>query len=188
MIASAMKFMSPLAEQFNAEWSRHHLNRPPFGWLLRQDRSLPWVRFHALPESRRYSEDEKDRAIILSRANALGDRLLGPGVSCWIIEAVAGNGAGAGELTLEWTEENDPDSPVWRVYVRNETWQSGHYDQLLLSIADDQPNSVIWMARDSGSIFAPYDGGFDLFALASEEIKQLQSERPEWLSDHPAGL
>jgi hypothetical protein len=44
------------------------------------------------------------------------------------------------------------------------------------------------MSRKTGKIFAPYDGGFDLFPSPGEEVAQLKSRFSEWLSSHPEGL
>ncbi len=179
---------APLAMQFRTEWSRQYPALLPIGWLLRKDPVRPWVRFHALPESKRYADDDTERQIILYRANALGDRLLGSGTPCWIVEARTDECEGSGELAMVSAEDDDPDSMVWRFYVRLEEWQSGRYDDRFLSIADDQPNRAIWLSRDSGSVFAPYDGGFDLFPPTWREVNALKKERHDWLSDHPAGL
>jgi hypothetical protein len=179
---------SLLAMQFRAEWSRQHPTCPPIGWLLRGDKNLPWVRFHALPDSKRYAENEEERRTILSRANALGDRLLGSGTPCWIVEARTDEDSDAGELALTFTEDDDPDSVVWHLYVRAEDWRSGAYDDKLLGIADDEPDRAIWVRRDNGAVFAPYDGGFDLFPSSWQEVGVLKKEKFLWLSSHPAGL
>lgn len=84
-------------------------------------------------------------------------------------------------------EDDDPDSPMCRFYIRADEWQPGEYDEKLLALADDEIR-VIWMRRDNGAVFAPYDGGFDLFPATWEDVALLKEERRDWLSDHPEGL
>lgn len=179
---------APSVTDFQWEWSHHYGQQLPIGWHLRQNKDQPWVRFHALPLSKRYAEDIAEREIILSRANFLGDNILGPGNMCWIVEARGDASDGSGEFWMESAEDDDPNSPVWRFYVRDEEWQSGRYDAKLLDIADDGPNRAIWMRRDNGSVFAPYDGGFDLFLPTWQKVEAIKMERQDWLSDHWEGL
>ncbi len=187
-IANIMTPTSLLTRQFQDDWSRYHTGRLPLGWLLRQQVHLPWIRFHALPESKRYAETDEERVIILSRANALAERLLGRETPCWVIEAQSVGSEGTGDLAMEAAESDDPDGFIWAFYVRLETWTTGKYDGELSAIADDGPNPVIWMRQDNGAIFAPYDGGFDLFPSTRKEVRVLKAERPDWLSKHSKGL
>src|SRR5262245_13142107 len=76
------------AKTFQNEWLRHHEGRQPIRWMLRAS-GLPWVRFHALPGSKRYAENEDERQTIIFRANVLGDRLLRAGTPCWLVPARA---------------------------------------------------------------------------------------------------
>jgi hypothetical protein len=172
--------------QFQEAWSRHYGTSLPLGWNLRRS-ERPWVRLHSLPFSKRYPEDDMERSMVLSRANTLADDILGIGSSCWIVEARYGIDELAGEL---WSvsAEDDPDSPVWHFHVREEQWLSGKYDAKLLAIADDQPNRAIWMRRETGAVFAPYDGGFDFFLPTWEEAEAIKEGHRDWLSDHPDGL
>lgn len=175
-----------IAEAFRQEWGQHHRSRQPLGWHLRQDGQLPWVRFHALPESKRYAEDEAERRIILSRANSLGDRLLGPQTPCWFVEANPDAVSNDCVLASTYSEDGD-DTVEWRFYVRPVTWAAGSFDAILAAIADWQA-SALWMSRKTGAVFAPYDGGFDLFPRTSGDVDALKGERSEWLSTTPSGL
>lgn len=174
--------------EFRRDWAQYHSTCLPLGWMLRGRVGLPWVRFHALPDSKRYADDQAERNIVLSRAHALGDWLLGVDRCCWMIEAETGNPTAPSEVAQSGAETADPDDPVWSFYARRERWRMGTYDAKLLSIADDEPRRAIWMSCDNGVVFAPYDGGFDLFPTSWEAVSQLKAKWPDWLSDHPAGL
>jgi hypothetical protein len=54
--------------------------------MLRSDQWLAWVRFHSLPNSKRYPENDAEKDIIVSRAYSLAIETLGADTSCWQIE------------------------------------------------------------------------------------------------------
>jgi hypothetical protein len=177
-----------LISEFRAYWERYHPGCLPLGWALRQVAGAPWVRFHALPGSKRYADVPVERRTILSRANSLGDWLLGPAQFCFVVEAQVGSNVGLGGFAMTAAESDDPDYPIWSFYVRRERWRAGAYDDKLLSIAEDEPGRAIWVRGDNGAVFAPDDGGFDLFATTWQAVADLKTEWPDWLSSHPAGL
>jgi hypothetical protein len=155
--------------------------------MLRECAGTPWVRFHALPHSKRYADNDVERGIILERAHALGDRLLGNEQCCWIVEAEWGISATPDDLVMSVPDPEYPQETL-NFYARQERWRAEPHDRMLLSIADDGPRRAIWMRCDSGAVLAPYDGGFDLFPPSWDVVHELKAEWPDWLSDHPAGL
>lgn len=170
---------------FLKHWTYAHPGTEPMGWKLREA-ATRWVRFHALPQSKRYAENTADRETILLRANALGTALLGIGAPCWIVEARTDEVDGQGEFVGSYQEE--PDAPLWRYHVREADWFQGKFDAQVAEIADDGPAYVIWVSRDTGGIFAPYDGGFDLFPESDDCVQKLRMIYREWLSDREDGL
>lgn len=175
------------AQTFRDEWQVYHTDIPPIGWALRESQSAPWVRYHALPDSKRYAESDSEKAAILARANAIGDRLLGDGSPCWRVEARTDDMPGMGALAGQFQVGGDPDEPVWHFYVRSVRWKAGAFDNDLSAIADDTLR-VLWMCRSNGVVFAPYDGGFDLFPPSLDEVEILKTERSDWLSSELSGL
>lgn len=175
------------AQMFGEEWRAYHNDIPPTGWALRESQSAPWLRYHALPGSKRYAENDGEQAAILARANAIGDRLLGDGSPCWWVEARTDDLPGTGAFAGEYQLGGDPDEPVWRFYVRSVDWKAGAFDDYFTAIADEKLMGL-WMCRSSGAVFAPYDGGFDLFPSSFDEVGILKTERSDWLSSEPSGL
>ncbi|MFJ6321971.1 MULTISPECIES: hypothetical protein [unclassified Rhizobium] len=181
-----------IKQDFEREWASFYANRRPLGWLLRSDQSLAWVRFHSLPNSKRYPENKAEKDIILSRAHSLANETLGADASCWQIECrkeevnppywdVVVSGTAAKTFA-------DDDETRWCASVLETRWRQGTLDYILLAIANDKTGPTMWMDRKTGRIFAPYDGGFDLLVSSPEEVKQLRIRFGDWLSDHPEGL
>lgn len=177
-----------VVQKFNGEWAKLHSDRQPIGWMLRKDQTLPWLRLHALPDSKRYAENDTELGVILSRANEIGNKLLGSEAPCWMIEARADQIVGTGEYAGQFAEDDDSDGMVWRYFVQSVDWQAGAFNRVLADIANDGPYYVVWMARNGGALFAPYDGGFDLFPSSLEQVETLKSDWSDWLSSHPEGL
>lgn len=187
-----MNSETSIKRDFERDWSSFHDNRRPLGWMLRSDKSLAWVRFHSLPDSKRYPENEAEEDIVLSRAYSLGDATLGTDAGCWQIECRAKElnppywdvpVSGAAATTFA-----DDDERLWCANVLDAHWRQGTLDSILLAIADDRTGPTMWMDRQTGKIFAPYDGGFDVFLSSPEEVQKLRAQFGDWLSDHPEGL
>src|SRR5215813_15503739 len=135
------------AKTFQTEWLRHHEGRQPIGWMLRES-GLPWVRFHALPGSKRYAENEDERQTIIFRANVLGDRLLCAGTPCWLVEVRTEEAQGVGSYAGEYVDDC-LDQPTWRFYVQPVEWQRGTFDGMLTAIANDEAWPIVWMNRNN---------------------------------------
>ncbi|WP_374382378.1 hypothetical protein [Dongia sp.] len=183
-----------MAAMFGCEWTEVYGDHKPAGWMLRQAGSLPWVRFHSLPESKRYPANGEEEEIILSRAETLGDVILGEGAACWQVECrlkelirPRTTLPATGVISSTFADDEDRDL-IWNVYVSQVIWRRETLTPILLAIAHDRVGPTLWMSRETGKIFAPYDGGFDLFPASSDEVIQLKSHFAGWLSSHPEGL
>ena len=183
------KAETDIALKFKSDWNAHHHGRQPLGYVLRQDSSLPWVRFHSLPGSQRYAASDEEIDIILSRGNCLASALFGRSKGCWIITSRWDDEFGPGVPAGLWSEDDtDPESLVWNFFVREGEWAEGKFDDDLEDLADDARHYIIWFEPESGKVFAPYDGGFDLFASTIEEVHALKKRFGDWLSDREDGL
>lgn len=56
-------------------WQQRWPSCPPVGYKLRDPYQDVWVRFHSLPESKRYAEDESEYTVVLERYNTVLDEL-----------------------------------------------------------------------------------------------------------------
>lgn len=190
---------------FQHIWSRFHAGHWPVGYRLRGSGAVNWVRFHSLPNSKRYADSDDERRTILQRQNLLASEVLGPD-PCWLVQTHWITPAGMTDVAdahdpfaatrqfdlkpaFEFSDDDDDDDSVaWRVHAGQTGWTDGGFDELLTSIAEERAGPTLWMSEATGSIFAPYDGGVDLFLAKPEEATSLKAKYRDWLSSHPAGL
>jgi hypothetical protein len=163
-----------------------------------------WVRFHSLPESKRYPEQDIEYDTALHRYNSVLDELF--------------HGQEVQIVTTDWS--NDPEPPArsarhapWRpdsshwtsictsggetdpdfitydhLYVSRIRWQSGLIDDLLRAVADDAAHGVMITSTSFDRIHHPYDGGADVLLPTTEARDALKQRHNDWLSAHPRGL
>ena len=189
---------------FETEWNQRYGEYRPVGFALRAGGAKNWVRFHALPGSKRYAETKAERAVVLARMNTVAMAVLG-NASCWIVQTTYRDlEAETDEVENLWPPAATLDLPVafrfdgsdgeacgeglWTVHASEGRWETGQFDRILEAIADDTAASTLWMSRSTGAVFAPYDGGVDLFLPMAAEVAHLKGRYAAWLSTHPSGL
>ncbi len=189
---------------FETEWNQRYGEYRPVGFALRIGGARHWVRFHALPESKRYAETEAERAVVLARMNTLAMAVLG-NASCWIVQATYRDPEAETDkvehlwppaVTLhlpvafqfEGSDDEACGEGLWIVHALECRWATGRFDQTLEAIADDTAAKTLWMSRSTGAVFAPYDGGADLFLPTAAEVDRLKVSHSDWLSTYPPGL
>jgi hypothetical protein len=67
-------------------------------------------------------------------------------------------------------------------------WRNGGWNGLIRDAADDRLSSVVLLNPASGEIYAPYDGGADVFLSGAQRATDLRDRWAPWLSKHPLGL
>lgn len=185
-------------------WERRWPECPPLAHWLRSRYPNRWVRFHSLPESKRYADDETEYAIVLHRHRAVLSEL-DPGADILVVTSEWTESAAAtprmwprrSELAPEawhWRtllEEPDED-PQYRIYTQlyaqTIPWQPGALDILLRAVADDELANVILAPTDLRWLYHPYDGGADVILATQEDRDALKAQHQDWLSKHPLGI
>lgn len=179
-------------------WEIHFPDQAPVSHSLRTTLPSRWVRFHSLPDSQRYANNDDDWQILLDRHNQLATSVLGVGSRCWLVlpreldldeqdnQHLAGIEFSAG---FAWTDKSDPDFPCKReANAAPVTWQPNKFDELFKAIASWQEISMMLVSRNTGAIFAPYDGGMDLFLPTGKAVANFKELYAQWLPTNPAGL
>jgi hypothetical protein len=186
-------------------WAARWPKTRPIGHELRGAYRDQWVRFHSLPGSQRYAENESEYEVLLNRHHLVlgelaegssGSRLLL--ITCsWSTEPGAVERAtplarlDPGAVlwqTLE-NDDNDPGSPLW-VHVQVSLVEPGRetLDPILRVVADDRTRGLILADQQLGWLYHPYDGGADVLTLRSAERDVLAARHGDWLPSNRWGL
>lgn len=181
----------PKHMEFEQNWHKFYEGLPPLGHVLRKKFYDSWVRFHALPKSKRYADTEAEREIILSRANSLAIEIFGASKTLWLVSMSTEGWSDEDEFIprlkarhiLNWTAQEDdwlaPDTyPFWGVKI---VWKPKSIDWLFTCIADEISGALMF-EPESGLVFAPYDGGFDIIGLEKKRIEFLETKYADWMS------
>jgi len=190
-------------QNFQEYWAEHFGDEPPLSYRFKHSFWKNWIRFHALPESKRYADTQAEYDIILKRANILANIVLGEDTECWIFSTIPEylllqqdqdvisfleKFNLTKNFSFEENEEDSADRPCWVSFSRLSKWKNKKFDTHLLDIADDEAwPKLSWVSTKNNNIFAPYDGGFDLILSSHNTITELRLKFPEWLSNHPEG-
>ena len=173
---------------FADQWRSAFGDVPPLGFRLRPAFPDRWVRFHALPGSKRDARSPAKRKEVLHRANSLGAALFELGAPVWLVIPQEGSLAatwitahGAREA-LAWRDpDEDPlEAWEWVFCAAPARWQPGAFDDLFLGVAGDRGQAVLADLR-AFRVLAPYDGGFDVI-WSSREVDWLRRQFASWLS------
>jgi hypothetical protein len=178
------------------EWRLRFGDTLPAGFLCRQALADRWLRIHSLPLAKRYADSESERCELLRRQNAAASYTLGEGSNCVLFITRFGEKA-------EWSSfeevplggripehvlssgENDEELQFFALPV---AWRQGAFDELILAVADDRTGPVLFADNQRGCLYAPYDGGADLFFPSSEAARSACTRFGSWLSSRDDGL
>jgi len=189
---------------FKSSWDRHDPSCNPVGYMMRETGARHWLRLHSLPESKRYPETNAEQQTLLARHNELADDILGRRGHCWLAQTCwespdGQKDAAPGDrfwpcrdhaLSFSYrfvVDEGDHVTHAWKVYAAPARWDHAKFDKLLLAISNWEVAPTLWLAG-SGAVFAPYDGGIDLFLPTLSQVEMLTTKYSDWLSPHPQGL
>lgn len=157
----------------------------PIGWKLRVEFAHRWFRIHSLPESKRYPEREAEYEEILSRHNQLASDVLGVNRRIflfWYGFDLGEMRAGRRAATFREDGEN------CHIFMREDTWRAGAFDDIITDVADDKRSSVVFFDTENDSVYAPYDGGADVLVTDPGRLNHLKEEYRKWFSTHESGL
>ncbi|CAN5183884.1 hypothetical protein BH11ACT3_BH11ACT3_02810 [soil metagenome] len=162
------------------------------------------MRFHSLPDSKRYANDKLEKLQVLHRDRKLIDELFGE--NCLKSLIVIAEEFTSQDLSSGWTRTLLPGSWPWRSTVAwplpdgdrysddpvSYFWvtsgiASENLDDVLTSIADHE-GTCVFTDPMVDWLFCPYDGGMDVFAPTTHDRDVLKARHTDWLSKRPDGL
>jgi hypothetical protein len=186
-------------------WNRCFPNCEPLGHRLREAFADRWVRFHSLPQSKRYPETEAEYAEVLIRHNAILGELTSPSGQVVLVttgysespvptrsypemEAFDPGAVPWRTLAMHDIEAGFDKPSYWHLFARIREWHPGAFDPLIRFVADDVVANVLVIAPDCRWVLHPYDGGMDVIAESPEARRRLRASHLAWLSARPDGL
>ncbi|MFB6564098.1 hypothetical protein ACFCYH_35320 [Streptomyces sp. NPDC056400] len=197
--------VDPAHEGLTRLWQQH---RPPGPLLPHELKTVyrhRWVRFHSLPESKRYPDGEAEYAVLLDRYNTVLDELYA-GDDVYVVttgwsevsehaehpdtsvERRALHPEGTLWTTVDDTSDPDPDFHLrWYFYADRRRWQRGCLDRLLRAVADDVLSGAFVTDAGLTRMHHPYDGGADVVLPTTQERDRMRERHAGWLSAHPRG-
>ena len=171
---------------FQEVWRSFYGERVPIAYLLREAQTPHWLRVHSLPESRRYPRDEEEMGEVLRRQGIVAGELLA-GAPCLLFFPDFARPL-LRPRRGHWLCRYSEDGVRITMFCVAAQWNAPEFASLLRAVANDKVSYVSWMNTRNGEIFAPYDGGADLFVRSSKRRQELRARYGDWLSKHPAGV
>lgn len=187
-------------DAFDTAWRARWPGVFPIGHELRDLAATTWVRFHSLPESKRYAENKAEYDELISRhVTLLNELSAATGTDDLLV------------VTSTWSQTSKPSDetprrrtafPVtnhWKTIpadahgwihlrVATTTPDDPHLRTLLLQVADDKAPGVILTPPNAAWLYHPYDGGADVIAPDVRTRNTLIAAHHDWLSPYPSGL
>ena len=187
-------------------WMVPFQNAPPIAHKLRRQFENRWVRFHSLPESKRYPDGEQEMEIVLHRHNSVLESLTAEGCDVALVTTHYSYSSPIEDVAP--VTETDPDAIRWRsvalhklpdadkfmgehfmhLFVKWSTWKRGVFDPAIRLTAIDVIENVLLVDSQGSWCVSPYDGGMDCFLRTPSARDVLRSQHADWLSQHPKGL
>jgi hypothetical protein len=174
---------------------------------MRDAEGLNWVRFHYLPESKRYAENDAETAESMRRLADVGAAVFSVDEECWIVRCESLHAGGSAQrirnaaeyvalhgsqpFSSAGTYDDFENDERWKIHASLSNWSFERDAPLLGAIADDLADgkqTTLWFSTSSGRVYAPYDGGLDIFAPSANWIASLKAKFQMWLSPEPNGL
>ncbi len=166
-----------IIEDWNAEfellWRQHQYGGAPIGNEQIGRNRDHWVRFHSLPQSKRYPESVAEEGQVFERFSALGNSLFDAESFVFYVHW--------------WAHGSESDeSANW--IARKKLWNAIEWKQLLLNTAHDQASSFGVFGKITGTFLSVYDGGFDVFFRSDGKKLAFENQFASWFSTHTRGL
>ncbi len=192
---------------FETAWNHFHSGQVPVSHLMRHAEVEHWQRFHSLPKSKQCPDSKAEMKTVIARANVMAYATLGR-EDAWLVTSAFEDDDGCieppGPEIERWLQSRerrqkrrfqryalrptgmsfreDGEDGVLAIYAAPVRWGDLRFVPLLREIAMDAAHSSwLWMSNRTGAVFAPYDGGADLFLPTAADVVQARSRWADWL-------
>jgi len=175
----------------------------PVGHVLRRFLAERWIRFHSLPDSKRYAETSDEYAELVRRHLTITNDLFVAGEEIFIfcsdcLDSETGRADPQQVLDATLSEElvklpANPgvvipeDDDHYRVRASVTLWQPGFFEDIVQAVADEKVWGLCFASPGSSSVYCPYDGGMDVF-VSPERCIGIATKFSHWKSGRQDGL
>jgi hypothetical protein len=178
------------------EWQSAFGSALPAGFLCRAQLPERWLRIHSLPQSKRYPASDQEYAEMLGRQNGAAEFVLGHASECILFITRFGDAQTLSpddiplhgyvpRHAMSFVSEDGRDE--FQFFALRVIWQQDKFNELIVSCANDQTGPILFANIATRSIYAPYDGGADLFFPTAEKLAVAKKRFANWLSLRPDG-
>jgi hypothetical protein len=181
-----------------AQWKTLSPELEPIGYLLKQVYPDRWVRFHNLPESKRYPETEAEYQTIIDRNMLIFFSLISEGseIVAFNAEYDVGNNSGVPDsqfLPLVHEPQfygtvKSPKDPDQNFHIYSGRFDSSNFASLVRLAADEVLPNIILAAFAQRVIYHPYDGGMDFILKSKSERDALREKFIAWYPASTGGF
>ncbi len=163
-----------------------------------------WVRFHSLPDSKRYAESESEWETLLERHNTIIAELTNDGSQLDLLTTNGSASATPGSPDVEVCElgllaehwrtvamheiESNSDPYYWHIFRSPITWRPNALDKVIRLVANDRIWNVMVLDPVDSWLLHPYDGGMDVILGSTGERDKLSNSFASWRSSRSDGL
>ena len=191
-----------MIEDLNKYWQSSYKDFVPEAHNLKHTYKDRWVRFHALPDSKRYPESTEEYAEILRRYRKLLIETCGADETLYVVIPEYSESKLPGKPEAEaaklfkdtqyWIsapqhEEGDEDEFYWHLHADISSISNPSLEELFRLVADEVIGNVLLIDINNNVVMHPYDGGIDVIMANSMLRDDMKSKYKKWLSTHPEG-
>lgn len=186
---------------FELRWERLYGATPPVGYWLRAACPSRWVRVHSLPGAKRYPTSDAEWETLLFRHESVARTVLGDGPVVLVVarfyegpvtDSLVRFAEGLPlelELLERLTAAVPPgDEAPFGLFGCESALEDLRFPDLLRAVANDEPGPTCFVNAASLAVYAPYDGGADVFAASENARDRLRERWSAWLSSRADGL
>lgn len=180
------------------EWKRISPNLEPIAYLLKQAYPDRWVRFHNLPNSKRYPETEAEYQTIIERnrkvlLSVISESIEMTAFSAQYVDdqlALPPNPefAALTHKTEFYGTVTSVLDPEVKLDIHFGTISISRIPDLIRLVADEVLANIILVCFASGVIYHPYDGGMDFILKTRTDREALKDKFIEWYPSSTGGL
>lgn len=169
-------------DRMNIEaWDKYFAGIPILGWELRSSRPDLWFRIHYLPSSKRYPENDEEKSIVLERYYSISSDVIGDNAASIAYWYCYENFHGLKGSKISQFQDEMFEADIFSTSVNFS--RSNFLSDIFLAIANDEISQIMFLNPETGNVFAPYDGGADLFIWQQDLKSDLISKYQNWLSE-----